>query len=95
MDQEKKAALRIIIIGLAFGGVAFVLNGLFGSTSPRVAQALSSGIVFGNAIGCWGCIQLARAKGYAWYVGLVGIFSCVGLAILTVLKDKVPVAAAR
>jgi hypothetical protein len=29
-----------------------------------------------------GCIRLAIAKGYAWYVGLLGFLHLVGVAIL-------------
>lgn len=93
MSEQKKSAFGIIVVGLAFALVAFVLNGLFGGTSPRMAQMFSLGIVLGNGIGCLGCVRLAIAKGYPWYVGLVGVFSCLGLAVLAILKDKEPVLA--
>ena len=30
----------------------------------------------------WGCIALARAKDRPWYLGLLGLFSFLGVAVL-------------
>lgn len=89
MEDKRKSAWSIIIAGLVIATVFFVLNGLFASMHPRLPGMLSMGITAGNAIACWGCIRLAVAKGYPWYVGLLGIFSCIGTVIVGfVLKDK-------
>jgi hypothetical protein len=80
--EGKKLAFVIIATGFALSLFAFVANGLFGATSARVAEALGRGIVLGNVIFMFGCIQLARAKGRPWYFGLLGILNCVGLLIL-------------
>ena len=89
MPDKRKAAWSIIIFGIVVATVFFVLNGLFAGMHPRLPGILSTGITFGNAIACWGCVRLAVAKGYPWYVGLLGIFSCIGLVIVGfVLKDK-------
>lgn len=36
----------------------------------------------------WGCMSYAEAKGYSALLGLLGLFSCVGLLILIILPDK-------
>jgi hypothetical protein len=95
MADKKKSAWTIIITGIVMASVFFLLNGLFASMHPRLPGMLSTGITFGNAIACWGCIRLAVAKGYPWYVGLLGLISCVGLVVVGfVLKDKDPAARA-
>jgi len=95
MQDKKRGAWTIIVTGVAIAAVFFVLNGLFSALHPRLPGMLSLGITLGNAIACWGCIRLAVAKGYPWYVGLLGIFSCLGLVVVGfVLKDKAPAAPA-
>lgn len=95
MPDKKKSAWTLILGGVALATVFFVLNGLFASLHPRLPGMLSFGITAGNAIACWGCIRLAVAKGYPWYVGLIGIFSLCGLVVVGfVLKDKEPAAGA-
>lgn len=85
----KKTALAGLWVGFAISVVGFVLNAVLGSLSPRLAQVFSLLIVFGNVIFILGCINFARAKGQPWYVGLLGLFSCVGLAVLWFLvPDK-------
>jgi len=86
--EHKQSALVVIVIGLAFAGLAFALNAVL-APGPRLAQMCSLGIVFGNVVFVLGCIQLARAKGHPWYVGLLGLASLLGLAILWfVVADK-------
>ncbi len=85
----KKTALGALGLGLAVSVVGFVLNAVLGALSARLAQAFALLIVFGNAIFVLGCINLARAKGQPWYLGLLGLLSCVGLAVLWFLvPDK-------
>lgn len=87
--QLKKTALGALWVGFLFSLVAFLLNAVLGGLSPRLAQVFSLAIVFGNVIFLLGCINLARAKGQPWYFGLLGLLSCVGLAILWfVVPDK-------
>jgi hypothetical protein len=89
MAERKKSAWTLIIAGIAIASVFSLANGLFASLHPRLPGMLSTGITFGNAIACWGCIRLAVAKGYPWYVGLLGLLSCVGLVVVGfILKDK-------
>lgn len=82
MTPQKKNALMVISAGLAFAIVAFALNAVVAPSGGRLAQMFSLAIVFGNAIFVYGCILLARAKGRPWYFGLLGLLSCLGLAIL-------------
>lgn len=85
----KKTAVSALGLGLAVAAVGFVLNAVLGSVSPRLAQAFALLITFGNVIFVVGCINLARAKGQPWYFGLLGLLSCLGLAVLWFLvPDK-------
>lgn len=80
--QLKKTAVSALWLGFLIGLVGFALNAVVGGLSPRLAQAFSLLIVAGNVVFVLGCINLARAKGQPWYLGLLGLLSCVGLAIL-------------
>jgi len=85
----KKTAVGGIVVGLSIALVGFVLNAVLGAISGRIAQAFALLIVFGNVIFLVGCINLARAKGQSGWLGLLGLLSCVGLAILWfVIPDK-------
>lgn len=89
MDEKQKRAWSMMIAGVVVAVVFFVLNGLFAGLHPRLPGMLSFGITGGNAIACVGCVRLAIAKGYPWYVGLLGVFSLLGLVVVGfVLKDK-------
>ena len=85
----KKTALSALWLGFAISLAGFVVNAVLGGLSPRLAQGFSLLIVFGNVIFVLGCINLARAKGQPWYFGLLGLLSCLGLAVLWfVVPDK-------
>jgi hypothetical protein len=89
MSDRTRKALTIAAWGIAIAFFGFLLNGLIGLASARLAQAFATTIVFGNLVCLFGCIQLARAKGHEWYVGILGIFNFVGLAVLWfVVRDK-------
>ena len=80
--ETKKRALSIIASGLAVSGIAFVANAVLAPESARFAQMFGLAITLGHVIFVVGCIQLARAKNRPWYYGLLGLFSCLGLAVL-------------
>jgi hypothetical protein len=88
--QKTRAALAAALTGIAIMAVGFVGNALFGSLGPRIAHGLALLIVFGNAIGFYGCLLLARAKGRPWYFGLLGLLSVIGLPILWFVVPAVP-----
>ena len=45
-------------------------------------------VLAGIVMWLWGCWNYAQGKGYPGFLGLLGIFSCIGLVILAVLPDK-------
>lgn len=85
----KKTGVSGMVVGLGIACVGFLLNAVLGALSPRLAQSFALLIVFGNVMFVLGCINLARAKGQPWYFGLLGLLSCLGLAVLWFLvPDK-------
>lgn len=95
MTPSKKAALTIALAGLGVSFAAFLLNAVIAPSRPNLGQMFGLGIVLGNVVNLVGCIQLARAKGRPWWYGLLGIFSCVGLAVLWFAIPDDPAATPR
>jgi hypothetical protein len=52
---------------------------------PILRNLLAGLVVF-----AWGCCMYAEGKGYHPVVGVVGLFSLIGLLILAALHDKHP-----
>jgi hypothetical protein len=44
--------------------------------------------LIGSVLLIMGCCFYAKAKGYAWWFGLLGLLSCIGLIILYFLPDQ-------
>jgi hypothetical protein len=87
--NAKKGALTLFAIGFGFSVLGFVDNGLFGTGRPLLAQGCSLAMIFGDSAVMMASVMLARAKGYAWQVGLVGVLSFVGFGIVWfALKDR-------
>jgi len=85
---DKKAAVSVVGVGLAFEIVCFVANAVL-APGPRLAQVFSLGIVAGVLTTLAGCVQLARAKRQPWFFGLLGLLSVVGAGVLWFLvPDK-------
>jgi hypothetical protein len=83
----KKSGVTLVVIGLLFMPLAPLAGGLIESDSIRRSAALAT--TFGLAMFVYGCIRIAVAKGQPWYVGLLGLFNIIGLAILWfVVPDK-------
>lgn len=45
-------------------------------------------IIGGWILIVWGAIEYAKAKGYKWYVGLLGILNIIGFIFLVLLPNK-------
>lgn len=80
--QRRKNAVGAVWLGFGISLVGFVLNALVGSLSYRLAQPFALLMTFGNLVFLLGCINYVRAKNQPWYVGLLGLCSVVGFAIL-------------
>jgi len=88
MTPVKKSALTVALSGAALSLTALVINGVL-APGPAVARGLSFGISIGYGLFLFGCVLVARAKGRPWYFGLLGLLSCLGLAILWfAVKDE-------
>lgn len=74
----------VIIVGLVaqiWG--QFVVRGSSGGT-----WLAWTALIGGYAVSVFGCIGLAKERGYSPIVGLIGLLSCIGLVILLVLPDN-------
>jgi hypothetical protein len=84
---EKKHALSLLGAGIGLQFVGWLVAAFFPIESirrgaPLLISAGSIGIILS-------CVHIAKAKGYPWFVGLLGFFSCIGFAIVWfALPDK-------
>ncbi len=76
----KKQAINALLIGLAFQVVGFFMSGFFPIEMIRQRSPLLISIGFIAIM--YSCLQIAKAKGYAWYWGLLGMLGCVGFGIV-------------
>lgn len=83
LAREKKNGTTAIVLGIALEVAGQVLAGLTDIPS------FSLMIVGGAVCFLYGCVQIAKAKGQPWFYGLLGMLSCIGLAVLWfVIEDK-------
>ena len=83
----KKTGLTCIVIGIGFSMLAPTAGALVENATIRNMGSLAA--AFGMLIFLFGCVQIAKAKGQPWYYGLIGLLSCIGLAVLWfVIPDK-------
>ena len=83
----KKTGTTLIIAGLVITAIAPTTGALVESSAIRSAGSLAAGV--GTLLFVYGCVQIAKAKGQPWFYGLLGLFSCIGLAVLWfVVPDK-------
>ena len=84
LAQYRSKTFSFVIAGI----VLQILGGTF-------AKAGFLGWLVGGPIGLlgsvlliMGCCFFAKAKGYAWWVGLLGLLSCLGLVVLYLLPER-------
>jgi len=77
-------------------GIPFIIGGyvlmFIGNIAMRSGDA---GVLFGFLfwivgllVNIGGCMKYAEEKGHSKWMGLVGIFACVGLLILLMMPDR-------
>lgn len=76
----KKSGTSLLGVGLLFLPIAPIVGGTVENATVRHSAALATS--FGFAMFLFGCIHIAKAKGQPWFYGLLGLFSCLGLAVL-------------
>ena len=77
-------------IWLLIGFVIWFFGNMMRSGGVGDSYIMLGNLVFvvGAGLFIYGCTLYAKAKGYNWAVGLLGILSLIGLIVLAVLPDK-------
>jgi ABC-type xylose transport system permease subunit len=90
MIAEYQSKSNVFIgIGLILTIVGRLLAAYALSSQQSVLTTLGSIVALAGMIGfVTGCCLYARAKGYSFFVGLLGLLYILGLIILLVLRDK-------
>jgi hypothetical protein len=84
LAEYKSKTVTFVIAGIVLqilGGI-FAKAGILGALLGWPVGALGSVLLI------MGCCFYAKAKGYAWWLGLLGLLSCIGLLVLYVLPDR-------
>lgn len=85
----KKSGVTLVFVGVALTPIAPIAGALVASDTLRHVASLASSAA--AAVFVFGCIRIAQAKGQPWFYGLLGLLSCLGLAILWfAIPDKNP-----
>jgi hypothetical protein len=84
LAEYKSKTVTFLVVGLVLKIVGNILAhaGFLGGLVGYPILAL------GALIFIMGCCFYAKAKGYAWWVGLLGLLTVIGLLVLYVLPDK-------
>lgn len=87
MHAEQKAKAYVLMI------IGFVVL-LIGRGVTKISN---EGMVIGSVIGVaglvvfvWGTMNYAETKGYSKWLGLLGVFSCIGFLIMVLIPEKRP-----
>jgi len=82
-----RSGRTLAVVGIVMTAAAPLAGELVESARVRGSASLMT--TFGLIVLLVGCFQIARAKAQPWYVGLLGLFSFVGVLILWfVVPDK-------
>jgi len=74
--------------GVALGIILEIAGQIIMRQMPNLALAGTIVMLVGVVFFIWGCMNYAVGKGYSQFLGLLGLFSCIGLLILVLLPDK-------
>ena len=86
MNARIWIGLVVQIVGQVFK-ILFHAGYYEGPFDPMVV--LGHAISFlGLLIMVWGCMSVCVEKGYSKWVGLLGLFSCIGLLVVFILPEK-------
>ena len=84
LAEYKSKTVTFVVAGLALEILGSILAkaGFLGWLVGGPLAAL------GAVLFIMGCCFYAKAKGYAWWIGLLGLLSCIGLIVLYFLPDQ-------
>ena len=75
-------------IGIAIGLILEIVGNVVRMQMPNLAMVGAIIALVGAVFFIWGCMNYAVGKGYSQFLGLLGLFSCIGLIVLVLLPDK-------
>ena len=75
-------------IGIAIGLILEIVGNVIRMQMPNLALVGAIIALVGAVFFIWGCMNYAVGKGYSQFLGLLGLFSCIGLIVLVLLPDK-------
>jgi hypothetical protein len=85
--QLRKESLNLLYVGLGLQLVGWVVAATFPIESIRRGAPLMMSA--GGVAIVFGAIRAAKAKGYPWFYGLIGVCGVLGFGLVWyVLKDK-------
>ena len=86
MSEEYKNKTNVGVgTGILLQFLAQVLFGARGQGNPAAYSVL---MLLGAVAFIYGCCSYAKGKGYPAILGLLGLFSCLGLVILVLLPVR-------
>jgi hypothetical protein len=91
IPEYNRLGFMLGIPGLVLQTGASFMAPMFQPMLGDSATTLTTVLSFcGMALVIAGLAYVAKAKGYHWALGFLGLFSCIGLIIIAVLPDKSP-----
>lgn len=78
-------------VGLATGTFALVAGRMFGmvQNDSKASLIALAALVVGIGLWTWGCVNLAKSKGYPRWLGWLGLLYCVGFIVIVLLPNRV------
>ena len=84
LAEYKSKTISFVIAGL----ILQIVGGIIAKAGFLGAMVGGPVALLGSVLLIMGCCFYAKAKGYAWWFGLLGLLSCVGLVVLYLLPDQ-------
>jgi len=75
-------------IGVGVGIVLQIIGKGLAAADHNLVPFAFIFVLVGAVFFIWGCMNYAEGKGHSKWLGLLGLFSCLGLIVLILLPDN-------